>query len=68
MNTTQENSTKNAAWVELYNIIGKINGRTCAVGNGYYLAFRNEHGGVTRIKFERDEAGAKAFRDWLLSA
>jgi hypothetical protein len=60
------NSTKNAAWVELYNIIGKINGRSCAVANGYYVAFRAAGGCVQRVKFERDEALAYDFRDWLL--
>ncbi len=66
MNTTT-NSTKNAAWVELYNIIGRINGRSCAIANGFYVAFRQPNGGVQRIKFERDEQTAYAFRDWLLS-
>jgi hypothetical protein len=46
--------------LELYNLIGKINGRTCAVGNGYLVRVV-ENGKTEFVKFGSDKAAARAF-------
>ena len=54
-----------AAKVELYNIIGKINGRSCAVASGWLVA--RYIGGTRRANtlrdFGRDEAGARVYAE-----
>lgn len=51
-----------AAKVELYNIIGKINGRTCAVANGWKVARYEGSRRVETLKdCGRDEQAARAY-------